>query len=478
VDPQITWLLDYNEIHIIPMSNPDGHKMAEAGYSWRKNTNNPSACAFPNYGVDLNRNSSFLWNQCGSSGCSSGSPCSILYRGVAPASEPEVQAVEAYMDDFFADQRGPALTDAAPPETNGTFISLHSYGNLVVYSWDWTAQNAPNMVELRRLGRKMGYFNGYAVCNTQNCLYPVDGSTTDYAYGTKGVATYTFELGTSFFQSCSFFENSILQPNLNALLYAAASARRPYQLPAGPDVTSLSLSGQMVQAGDLVTLTGTVDSSRYNSNGFGVEPLFPVTGARVSVNGPDWVTGASLEMSPGDGLFNQNQESVRAVISTEGWAAGRHTLFVQGQSGSGEWGVPRAIFLWVDSPHDFTVKSDPPSQNIAPGGSVSYTLRVRNQAPQADSFALSVEAQPDGWSVESAPASLSLAPGALGTVNVTITAPGDALPGDIVPLIVAIRPTASADAAQPLTLSLTITPTHGHTTGAKHQIHLPVVVGE
>src|SRR5690606_33060128 len=122
------------------------------------------------------------------------------------------------------------LSDAAPADTNGVFISLHSYGNLVIYPWDWTGQDAPNMQELRRLGRKLGYFNRYSVCNTSNCLYAVDGSHTDYAYGVFGIASYTIEMGTSFFQSCSYFDDSILQQNLQALIYATKAARRPYQV--------------------------------------------------------------------------------------------------------------------------------------------------------------------------------------------------------------------------------------------------------
>ena len=50
VDPDVTWLLDYNEVHILAQSNPDGRKMAEADAGnpnianenayWRKNVNN------------------------------------------------------------------------------------------------------------------------------------------------------------------------------------------------------------------------------------------------------------------------------------------------------------------------------------------------------------------------------------------------------------------------------------------------------
>ena len=71
-DPDITWLLDYHEIHLMLQSNPDGRKHAETGISWRKNTNeNYCSPTSPNRGADLNRNFEFQWGCCGGS---SGSP--------------------------------------------------------------------------------------------------------------------------------------------------------------------------------------------------------------------------------------------------------------------------------------------------------------------------------------------------------------------------------------------------------------------
>ena len=45
MDPDVTWLLDHTELHIVPIANPDGRKRAEAGILWRKNTNlDDAAC--------------------------------------------------------------------------------------------------------------------------------------------------------------------------------------------------------------------------------------------------------------------------------------------------------------------------------------------------------------------------------------------------------------------------------------------------
>ncbi len=158
---------------------------------------NDDGCNFAGYfGTDLNRNSSFMWNNGGSSGYA----CDETYRGPSAASEPEVQAIQNYAASIFPDQRGPNINDPAPETATGVFLTLHSYGQLVLYPWGHTSTPAPNGPALATLGRKFGFFNNYTVC--QDCLYSVSGSTDDWMYGELGVPSYTFEVGTRFFQSC------------------------------------------------------------------------------------------------------------------------------------------------------------------------------------------------------------------------------------------------------------------------------------
>jgi hypothetical protein len=52
-------------------------------------------------------------------------------------------------------------------------------------------------------------------------------------------------------------------------------------------------------------------------------------------------------LSAADGSFKSTLESVQATVFTSGLAPGRHTLFVESQDASGNWGVPTAIFLTV-----------------------------------------------------------------------------------------------------------------------------------
>ncbi len=347
-DPDITWLLDYFEVHVIPQANPDGRKHAEQGQLWRKNTDNDDGCDFDRvewgyyYGVDLNRNSSFQWNR----GGSSANACDETYRGPSAGSEPEVQAIETYARTLFPDQRGPDLTDAAPDHAEGVFISVHSFGELVLFPWDWTdTQPAPNRDGLQTLGRKFGFFNHYEVCS--DCLYNASGTTVDFVYGELGVASYTFEIGNTFFQDCSLFEQDIIPRNMPALLYAVKSARQPYLSPKGPDTLLVSLNAETVRAGKAVTLTATVDDSRYFSGGYGEEPVQAIQAARYTIDEPGWLARASWEMTATDGAFDTPQEKVIATIDTTGLAPGRHIIFVQGQDALGNWGPPTAVFLTI-----------------------------------------------------------------------------------------------------------------------------------
>ncbi len=344
-DPDLTWLLDYNRIHIIPQANPDGRSWVEVGHLWRKNANSTNGCEFPRHGVDLNRNGSFLWNHC--NGCSSDDVCSVFYRGQKAASEPETGAIEAYLRAVFQDQRGEGYNDPAPEDTNGVFISLHSFGRLLLYPWEHTSALAPNRDALRRLGRKLGYSPGYKVCNAELCMYRFDGSATDYAYGTLGVASYTYEIGTAFFQSCPYFESSIVEQNLDSLVYAAKAARRPYQLPAGPDVTDASVDPPQASPGTAVTLSATADDTRSAGSGSDKEPAQHISAARFSIDTPSWLTTTFGTLQPLDDAFDATVESLTGTLDTTDLQPGAHTIFLEAQDADGNWGPPTAISVEV-----------------------------------------------------------------------------------------------------------------------------------
>lgn len=349
VNADATWILDHHEVHLMFHTNPDGRKRAETGLSWRKNVNN-NFCANSNTrGVDLNRNFSFEWNSTAGQG-SSGSACSLTYRGPSAGSEPETQAVQNYARSLWPDRRGPGVNDPAPADTSGIHIDIHSYSQLVLWPWGATASPAPNGAALQTLGRRFAWFNGYQPTQSIG-LYPTDGTSDGPSYGELGVAAFTFELGTAFFQSCSVYESTVKPGNLPALVYAAKVVRTPYVTPGGPEVTALVLegnaSGSGVAAGTAVALSASATDARFNQTN-GTEATQAVSAAEYTIDTPPWDAAAVPRMlQAADGSFNSATEALAGSLSTAGLAPGRHTVYVRARDASGTWGPVSAVFLNV-----------------------------------------------------------------------------------------------------------------------------------
>jgi hypothetical protein len=348
VNPDVTWFLDHQEVHLILQANPDGRKKAEAGLSWRKNTDSLWCGTASQQGIDLNRNFPFLWGCCGGS---SGSPCAETYRGPSAASEPETQAIRDYILANLPDYGDPWGTGVpSPPDAAGMFIDIHSSGMLVMWPWGHTPAVAPNGTQMQTLGRKYAFFNNHTPQQAIE-LYVTDGTTRDFGYGTLGVATFTFELGTTFFQDCPTFENVIFPTNMQALLYGARVTRAPFMLPAGPDALNVAtVPPGSVNSGQPLDVNSTIDDTRYNNTN-GTEPVQPIAAAEVYLDTPPWSPGAvPVALSAVDGGFDETVEPVTGTLSTAGWSVGRHTLFVRGRDAANNWGPVSAAFIDVIVP--------------------------------------------------------------------------------------------------------------------------------
>ncbi len=309
-DADVTWMLHEHEIVVIPMMNPDGRKLAEQGYSQRKNTNylNGDTCARPpqernQYGVDLNRNFTFAW---GTIDGPDTSPCRLVYPGPTPASEPETQALQAFLQSLYPDHRRPTDAQPAPATTTGVLISLHSYSDLVLWPWGHTTAPAPNERALARLGQRLAQLNGYLPMQSI-FLYPTSGTTDDWSYGELGLASYTFEIG-SYGGICGGFmppyacidgnaERNFWAENLPALLYAARVVRAPYLEPAGPEVRDLTV----LHDSQVLTLTATLDGHNQ-----------PVTAATLYVG--QSFSAVPMALHPLDGTFDTVIEQVQVVL--------------------------------------------------------------------------------------------------------------------------------------------------------------------
>ena len=128
------------------------------------------------FGVDLNRNYPFQWGGSGSSGNSS----SEVYRGSAPASEPEIQAMIQFIDG----------------REFQTALSVHTYSDLWLAPWGYVGQYPPAWAEIGEIGDLAVADNGYVHGPASLILYEADGVTFDYEYGVKGTYGWTPEIGS------------------------------------------------------------------------------------------------------------------------------------------------------------------------------------------------------------------------------------------------------------------------------------------
>ncbi len=185
-DAHITHLVDNRQLWLIPMINPDGHVRVEIGdYFWRKNRRlNPDST----YGVDLNRNFSFQWgyDNIGSSSRTGRE----TYRGTAPFSEPETQA----------------LRDLVTSHSFVAALNYHSYGRMCIFPWGYISQDTPHHDLFMDMGQNLTRDNGYMLGNTRmGVIYMTNGDSDDYLYHeetNKGsIFAFTVEVGQEFLPS-------------------------------------------------------------------------------------------------------------------------------------------------------------------------------------------------------------------------------------------------------------------------------------
>jgi carboxypeptidase T len=352
-DADVHWLLDYHDIYVMPIFNPDGHHLVETGGDnpvlQRKNADYDDGCSsFPGLGTDLNRNFSFQWACCGGS---SGAPCAEDYHGPSAGSEPETQAVADKIRALIPDQRGPNLDDAAPITTTGVFQDMHTYGSQNLYSWSFSGNLTANDADLGNIARHMGALdaggNGYFACRPPQCLYTMDGDTFDWGYGELGIAAFSSESeGIVFFPPYTIIPN-FFRNNRGMLLYLAKIARTPYLLTRGPDANLAAASPMTATQGSLVHLTTTINYA-WALNSYSQT----VAAAEFYVDTPPWAGGSPVAMSAVDGNFDELAEAVQADLDTSALAMGRHIIFMRGRGvndyeGYQSWGPVSAAFVWL-----------------------------------------------------------------------------------------------------------------------------------
>ena len=159
-NPLVNYIVENRELYFVPVINPDGYVYNEqtnpnGGGIWRKNkrdNNNDNTFSPAKDGVDLNRNFSYKWayDDLGSSPDSS----SDVYRGSAPFSEPETQAIR----DFCISHNFQMA------------FNLHAVWGVIFYPYGYDLTVVPPEPDLSAFiqqGLKMMDYNDYVLQNQQ-----------------------------------------------------------------------------------------------------------------------------------------------------------------------------------------------------------------------------------------------------------------------------------------------------------------------
>jgi len=120
-------------------------------------------------GVDLNRNYPVGWEN------ASSDPSSPVYRGPAPFSEPETQALRDLV-------LGHNFTHA---------ISFHSGLEFIIYPWGCTADPTPDDAKFVEIAQHLSSITGGTIYDSPTVMY---GIWDDWMYGEAGVLALTCEI--------------------------------------------------------------------------------------------------------------------------------------------------------------------------------------------------------------------------------------------------------------------------------------------
>ncbi|MBI4722836.1 MAG: hypothetical protein HY769_07580 [Candidatus Stahlbacteria bacterium] len=187
IDPKVTRWIDSLEIWIVPIVNPDGREIVTSGLDtiWRKNThdnNHNGTFERDSDGVDLNRNYDFNWND------GDANPLSEYYRGDAPFSELETQAIRnlSLAQHFVFD------------------VCYHSartgIKEVIYYPWRWDMTFSPDHPTIKPIADSMAkLITNERATGSYAAIFGTigdGGSARDWFYGTQGTISFTAEVCT------------------------------------------------------------------------------------------------------------------------------------------------------------------------------------------------------------------------------------------------------------------------------------------
>ncbi|XP_044044485.1 carboxypeptidase B2 [Siniperca chuatsi] len=177
----ITHILDNMDVYVLPVMNPDGYEYTwTTNRMWRKNrsVSKSSSCI----GVDLNRNFDANWCTEGASS----EPCTEIYCGAFPESEPESQAVANFL--------------RSHKDSVQLYLSIHSYSQMLLFPYSCSLDEVENHKDLLEMVQEAAqkirrhYRNTYKYGAGGKTIYLAPGGSDDWAYNLGIKYSFTFEL--------------------------------------------------------------------------------------------------------------------------------------------------------------------------------------------------------------------------------------------------------------------------------------------
>ena len=312
-----SWILDYLELDLILLANPDGRLKAELQaeqgleISWQNNVHN--SCPENETGVRLNRNFPYQWRG------SVTESCDAAYSGESPGSEAESQAIVNYLIALKAEEERILL------------LHLDAIENEMLSPFRYNPVAENNYIdELYTLGKKITYNSLVKPYRQNESGYPATyGTLVDFAYGELDIPSLLFTMGSSMAgghaTECWYFDEYLLEANLAALKQALKLSSEPFQRAYGPDLEIESLS---YQQNSIIISGGADDYTKWFN---GADQYSSVKRIEYSIDLPPWHPQA--ELYP---VTKIEQDSIyrfyarfELEIPTEGLSEGKHRIYFQ-----------------------------------------------------------------------------------------------------------------------------------------------------
>ncbi|CAI5441442.1 unnamed protein product [Caenorhabditis angaria] len=193
-DDKITKNLDKFDWYIFPQVNPDGYEYSRTeDRLWRKTRSKNETVNRYCHGADANRNWGYRWGEVGANR----TPCSNIYMGSHPYSEPEILGLKDY---FTWQITNPMI-----------YFSLHSYGQLFLSPWGYTNQRTDNHFDQQSAAREAVN----AIKNTTGVIYK-SGTISEMMYPASGTSIdYMQHLGVPYIYGVELRPNELAGSGFN-----------------------------------------------------------------------------------------------------------------------------------------------------------------------------------------------------------------------------------------------------------------------